>query len=259
VTDFTDGLKLGLITPGGDAHLLHNLAMVKLDLLLGRGVEGAQNNAPTSPSEWDAYIVYGAPSSGDAWEDQENSIAIYWGGQWQYIAPEHGLRVWNRESNTLWLYTSSWQATGAGVSTFACGMAASTIDNTSAANTYQKVPFDNAQNVLIPADLFTHSTDGQVVCVTGGTYLIEFSIEVTASSATAVGLAVGRNSASSAVSGSEREHDVGAGLQACLGFMHILTVTAGQYLAPLFKNTDAAGTVTVTYGRGMLRITKLNP
>jgi len=110
----TPGLNLPLIIGGAGGGEIANKVFTLLDAILGKGVEDVADEAPSGPSEGDAYIVSQNPTTGDIFEDHEGEIAAYIGGQWLFHEVAQGVRTYVRDvnksivkaSSTFWSYAT---------------------------------------------------------------------------------------------------------------------------------------------------------
>lgn len=79
-------------------EITHNEALVIIDALLHTAIEGI---LATVPAVVDADMgkcwLVGASPNG-IWSGKAGFIAVYVGGSWRYIAPQDGMRIWNRAS-----------------------------------------------------------------------------------------------------------------------------------------------------------------
>lgn len=87
----TANLNLPLIEEGvANERIIHNLAISFLDALTGNSIISKDTLAtPVSPSEGDVYVIDGVGTSGD-FVGQDNNIAIFLGGIWNFISPVKG-------------------------------------------------------------------------------------------------------------------------------------------------------------------------
>jgi hypothetical protein len=275
MSQFTQGLTMPLLTPGLSGHVPHNDALIILDEIVGRGVIDARADAPGSPANWDMYIVWegiATTTPGNAWDGKANQIAIRYNNAWRFITPRHGLRVWNRSDNTIWVFgTSTWSVMGAGQ---ACAAMRSTTDRDSTSNAWAQLNFDT--NDLLPSNSFIRGTGGDgvgdVKVMTAGTYMAELNAAIQVTSATATSMEVafaingGQNSTTPATSSIRRQALANIATlfdRQIIHVQHVFTLGAGQYVAPLFRNMGtsgtAVGTVRVRANENTFRITKLNP
>lgn len=80
-------------------EITHNEALAIIDALLHTAIEGV---LATMPAVSDADVgkcwVVG-PSPTGIWLGKDGFLAVYVGGSWRYIAPQDGMRIWNRASS----------------------------------------------------------------------------------------------------------------------------------------------------------------
>jgi hypothetical protein len=275
MSQFTNGLNMPLLTPGLSGHVPHNDALIVLDEIVGRGIIDAREDAPGSPASWDMYIVWtgiNPTTVGNAFEGHTNKIAIRYNNAWRFFTPKHGLRVWNRSDNTMWVYgTSSWSVLGAGQ---ACAAIRSTANRDSTVNTWAQINMD--ANDLVPSNSFIRGTGGDGVgdtkVMTAGIYMAELNAGIQVTSATVTSMEVGF-----AINGGQGGITPDAGSvrrqvlnnvatvfdRQVIHAQYVFTLGAGQYVAPLFRNVGtsgaAIGTVRILANLNCFRITKLNP
>ena len=78
-------------TAQAQKHVTHNEAVRALDMLVQLSfVDDALNSPPAGTSEGDCYIV--ASGGSGAWSGQDNAIAAYLDGAWQFQTPRAGWR-----------------------------------------------------------------------------------------------------------------------------------------------------------------------
>lgn len=76
------------------------------DALISCAVEGEANTPPATPGEGDLWLVGSLPTGG--WSGEGGKLALYKAGSWRFIAPDRGLRVFDRSLGCLRLYHDSW-------------------------------------------------------------------------------------------------------------------------------------------------------
>lgn len=68
---------------------------------------------PGSPSDGDRYLLPSSGLSGTNWPGNEDEIAVYIGGAWEFHTPVEGWRVWVADENLLIAYDgSAWDIIG---------------------------------------------------------------------------------------------------------------------------------------------------
>jgi hypothetical protein len=75
-------------------ELFVNEAFARLDLLLHPAIEGELAAPPAEPGDGLAWLIGDAASG--AWQGHDGAIAGYSGGDWIFLVPIPGLRVWDR-------------------------------------------------------------------------------------------------------------------------------------------------------------------
>jgi len=276
MSQFTDGLGMPFLTPGLSGHIPHNDALIILDEIVGRGIKEATHVVPTSPVEWDMYIVWAGKAPGGAgdigidWAGNENSIAIFYNNAWRFVVPKHGCRVWNRQDKTIWVFgTSTWSVLGSGQ---ACAVIRSTANRDSTSLTWVQVDCDSS--VLVPSNSFEKGSGvGDIRLFTAGTYMLEFQAAVQVTSANVTSIQVGFSVSSSASGTTPDTNSLRIQTLNNVATLHdrqivhaqyVCNATAGHYVAPLFRNyglngVTAAHTVRILANENHFRVTKLNP
>lgn len=92
-----------------DPHLTINLALRRVDALLGFGVVTFQTETvpPEFPDEGDMHVIASSGATG-AWLGKDDYISYRAGGIWEYVAPREGLLVFFEM--VLYVYSAgSWQ------------------------------------------------------------------------------------------------------------------------------------------------------
>lgn len=84
-----------------------NEAFARTDALLHCTIEGTAAMPPVDPSDGTNWIV--APSASGAWADQEGYLACRQAGQWIFIAPRIGLRVFDSSTGQEQVYDGAWK------------------------------------------------------------------------------------------------------------------------------------------------------
>jgi len=81
-------------------HVTHNEALRKLDAVVQIGVLDRDTaSPPVLPAEGDRYIV--ASSASGAWAGEEDSLAVFLDGYWEFHAPEPGWLAWAGDESRL--------------------------------------------------------------------------------------------------------------------------------------------------------------
>lgn len=103
-------------------EITHNEALVMLHALANGVISMALNTPPGSPADGDSYVVGPAPTG--AWAGRANSVVVRMQGAWRFVpdrnsagtvitmgARQEGLRVWDKATNGLYVWSgSAWTA-----------------------------------------------------------------------------------------------------------------------------------------------------
>ena len=84
-----------------------NAALSRCDALLHPVVEGEIAVPPADPAEDQCWLVSSAAS--DAFAGREGDLAIRQAGEWIFVAPRDGLRVFDRSTSQFLLYVGTWR------------------------------------------------------------------------------------------------------------------------------------------------------
>lgn len=101
------GLPL-LFAGQAQKELFVNEAHALVDAMLHCTIEGETSAPPSSPADGEAWLV-GSEPSGD-WSGRAGAIAARQAGQWLFIAPRAGFRVWDRSTRQERFYDEGWQS-----------------------------------------------------------------------------------------------------------------------------------------------------
>jgi hypothetical protein len=105
----TSVLRLPMLIPGqAQKEFFVNQALVILDSLYPQTVAGSQPEPPPDAPEGVCYRVTGPAVQ--EWAGCEDHIAVRIGGDWHFIAPREGMRMFDRGSEQVLLFRSGWQA-----------------------------------------------------------------------------------------------------------------------------------------------------
>jgi len=263
VSQFTTNMHLQKLTPGVSGHLPANDNFTMIDLVLGGGVIDAREDAPVSPADGDAYIAWegiAATTAGNAFDGHANEVFVRISGRWVSFVPHHGLRIWNRSDNTTWVYGSSSWSVEKGTCT-AGHNNAGTMTTTSA--TFAQMAVDTFDLEATNSIRNSGSGAGDVQCLTAGTYLLEWAGQIeSAGNTSEVELAFtasGSQNNVTAATGTTRRETFANGAFKSVSISAVVTLTAGQYVAPLWRRISGSGTPTQTSNLQTFRVTKLNP
>lgn len=86
-------------------YLTHNEALALLETLVTGVKSRANGSVPASPSEGDAYIM--DVDTGDWADGALNDIAVYYSGDWHFITPVQGLRLYCNDESDILIYSGS--------------------------------------------------------------------------------------------------------------------------------------------------------
>lgn len=104
----TPALGLPLLAAGqAQKEFFVNQSLCLLDALHQRAVVASRPAPPGTAEEGDCYRVT-APATG-AWFAHEDEIAVLIGGDWHFVAPQEGLRLFDRAAGYLLAYRSGWE------------------------------------------------------------------------------------------------------------------------------------------------------
>ncbi len=81
------------------------------DALLHCAVKGAASAPPSAPVEGDCWIVAGGATG--AWLGRDDALAAWIGGNWIFLAPRAGLRIYDLAARQERLFSDTWQAASA--------------------------------------------------------------------------------------------------------------------------------------------------
>ncbi|WP_454796354.1 DUF2793 domain-containing protein [Novosphingobium lindaniclasticum] len=84
-----------------------NEALARCDMLLHPAIEGETDLPPPSPSEGECWLV-GMEASG-AWNGQAGTLATFQGGNWMFVKPRDGMRVFDLSTRQEQLFWGSWR------------------------------------------------------------------------------------------------------------------------------------------------------
>ena len=108
----TPRFALPFILPGqAEKEHFHNEALLRVDAILSAAAEAAQANPPAGTPEPGAAWIVAAPAAG-AWVGREHHLAIWTRAGWRFVAPNEGMRVWNKADALEWCWVSGAWAEG---------------------------------------------------------------------------------------------------------------------------------------------------
>lgn len=136
--------------------------------------------APTGATDGTLYLIP-AGASGSSWASNADKIAEAIGGSWTYHTPAAGWSVYAKDTDTLYVYDTSWEAiraASAGNNTLAYGVFAyqlsdDTVGGTPTTDAWTTYPLNTAvANTLSGATL----SSNVVTSVPAGTYLVDATV-----------------------------------------------------------------------------------
>ena len=84
-----------------------NEAHALADALLHAACEGEATDPPASPSDGEAWLI-GTGASGE-WVGEDGKLASFQAGNWLFAAPNDGMRLFDRSTSQMLLYSGGWQ------------------------------------------------------------------------------------------------------------------------------------------------------
>ncbi len=100
---------LPLLYPGqAQKEAFLNEALARIDALLFPVVEDRRAAPPPDPAEGQGWLV--ATNAEGAWAGQAEAIAIHTMGDWLFLQPCDGMRVWDRAAAGLRFYDVQWSS-----------------------------------------------------------------------------------------------------------------------------------------------------
>lgn len=107
--DKTTNYALPLLFPGQtQKEFFVNQAFTMLDTLLQASVSASQSSPPPMPSEGQAYRIV-SPANGE-WSEHADFIALWIGGEWSFVPPVDGMRIYDRGASQILLYHAQWRS-----------------------------------------------------------------------------------------------------------------------------------------------------
>lgn len=85
-----------------------NEAHSRLDTLIHCAIESVETSPPLLPEEGQAWMV-GNGADG-AWLGRDTALALFRGGEWQYVTPVDGMRILDRSTGQDLRYLAEWKA-----------------------------------------------------------------------------------------------------------------------------------------------------
>jgi hypothetical protein len=89
-----------------------NEAVIRLEALLNNGaIDNQLNTPPVSPADGDVYLVPNGATG--AWSGEDQAIAFYTFGSWQFITPREGVALWVQSAEQRMIYDGNdWRPDG---------------------------------------------------------------------------------------------------------------------------------------------------
>lgn len=131
-------------------HVTHNEAIRALDVLVQASiVDRDLTVAPASPPDGSCYLV--ASGATGTWAGNDNAIAAWQDGAWQYYTPRTGWQVWVEDEEILIAWTGTeWKVASSEASNGSTALEGSMVGVNATADT------TNRLSVKSDATLFTH-------------------------------------------------------------------------------------------------------
>jgi hypothetical protein len=97
--------------PSGQAQkeTFVNEAFARADALLHSSIQGETGTPPASPSDGVTWLV--ASGATGEWTGQDQKLACFQAGNWIFIQPQDGLRVFDLSSQQEQLFFGTWKKT----------------------------------------------------------------------------------------------------------------------------------------------------
>lgn len=96
-----------LFTGQAQKEVFVNEAFSLIDAVTHCTIQGSASIPPTSPSSGSNWLV-GTAASGD-WSGMDGKIACYQSGNWLFVTPFDGLRIFNRSTAQFNLFSGGWK------------------------------------------------------------------------------------------------------------------------------------------------------
>lgn len=85
-----------------------NEAHALTDILLQPAVEGEANDPPANPADGDCWLVGDVPTG--AWAGQSSKLAGNQSGNWLFVGPRNGMRIFDQSTGRYLHYVDGWQS-----------------------------------------------------------------------------------------------------------------------------------------------------
>jgi hypothetical protein len=96
-----------LFTGQAQKEVYVNEALSLIDAVAHCAIEGSTATPPASPGSGSNWLV-GTGASGD-WNGHDGKIACYQSGNWLFVTPFDGLRIFNRATTQFAHYSGGWK------------------------------------------------------------------------------------------------------------------------------------------------------
>lgn len=104
----TPNIALPLLMPGqAQKEFFVNQALGVLDALQSQTVVASQSQPPTNAPEGSCFKVTATASH--AWIGREDHLAVRIGGDWHFVSPRDGMRVFDNSAGHALLFQLGWQ------------------------------------------------------------------------------------------------------------------------------------------------------
>ena len=99
---------LPVLFPGqAQKEVTLNEALARIDALVHPAVQGIADAPPADPGEGESWLVSTTPSG--AWSGEAETLATYQSGNWLFMAPVPGMKVFDVHSGVQWIFADRWQ------------------------------------------------------------------------------------------------------------------------------------------------------
>jgi hypothetical protein len=103
-----------MLIPGqAQKEFFVNQSLAILDSLHPQAVIASQSSPPQDAVEGDCYRI--AAPAVQAWAGCEDHLAVRISGDWHFVAPREGMRVFDRAADQFVVFRDSWQASVAAI------------------------------------------------------------------------------------------------------------------------------------------------
>lgn len=95
-----------MLTAQAQKEFTVNEALARLDGLLHPAIAGVADTPPAAPANGECWIVSTAATG--EWADHAGAIACYQSGNWIYIPPQAGMRVYDISLGAVRVFGTFW-------------------------------------------------------------------------------------------------------------------------------------------------------